>query len=355
MHGQPDRGGDRQSDGHQTPHDQGRPDPRPDADQRFGPAKRRREGGVAAQPAGRRRRIAPRPNDGVLRSVGQRQVVVGDGHDLRRGSTAVRREPVVVREAVHRSGPKAEGRIDRGSVAGGRVGTKEPRTFAAIDRRHGHRGVRLSTHPDGPVGHDALPGLRRAGRHPDAGPDRRQGDVARDRDESVDRRADRGHARPGVERHVGEPPQPGLFADPCRRTHDRTGRRQAARPAKETIGRGRRRPRAHRRVGEVSHQRQRRTGVVVGRRRHAVGVGRRRPRRMAVGHRYAFATPGVHRLRSVDGGTDPAPFLVQQRTGMVPIVRGAGRSAGHQPGGVVERRTANGPAGGAFVMAAHRQ
>ena len=51
-------------------------------------------GRPAAQPQGRRRRHPARQDDRLLRPERVGQVFAGDGHDLRRGAAAVRREPV---------------------------------------------------------------------------------------------------------------------------------------------------------------------------------------------------------------------------------------------------------------------
>ena len=74
---------------------------------------------------------------------GQRQVVARVRHALRRGAAALRREPLVVRAAVPRADGQAQVRHDPGLSPDDRDRAEERVEQPALDRRHGHRGLRL--------------------------------------------------------------------------------------------------------------------------------------------------------------------------------------------------------------------
>ena len=80
---------------------------------------------------------------GDHRAVGLGQVVARLRHHLRRGPAALRRVAVGLRAAVPRADGEAGRRLDRGSLAGDLDRAEDDQPQPALDRRHGHRDLRL--------------------------------------------------------------------------------------------------------------------------------------------------------------------------------------------------------------------
>ena len=72
-----------------------------------------------------------------------RQVVAGVRHHLRRGPAPLRRVALGLRPAVPRADGEAGRRPDRGPLAGDLHRAEDHRLQPALDRRHGHRDLRL--------------------------------------------------------------------------------------------------------------------------------------------------------------------------------------------------------------------
>ena len=240
---------------------------------------------LAAQSQGDRRRGAPRPDHRLLWAERVGQDLAGLGHDLRRRSAALRREPQRLRPAVCGPDAQAQAGPHRGSLAGDRHSAEALRPHAPFDRGHGDRGLRLPADPHGPPGRALLPRLQRAHRH------------------AVGRRGDRqghgpsrGHAvvphGPAVDRGrrpvrdaLGRDPRPGIRPGPHRRAD--LFRRQPAedRSSAQARGRGGDRPGRGPPRRPQPHCRQRRECPGPGQRRVGGGLsaGRRAGARLAGG------------------------------------------------------------------------
>ncbi len=101
----------------------------------------------AAQSEISRRRNPARHDHRLLRAQRLGQELFGDGYDLRRRATPVRRKPQLVCPAVRRPDAEAARRSYRRPFAGDRDRAEESRPQPALDRRHGHRDLRLPPHP----------------------------------------------------------------------------------------------------------------------------------------------------------------------------------------------------------------
>jgi len=134
---------------------------------------------VPAQSEDSRCQHCTRQDDGLLRPLRKRQKLHGDGHDLRRRPTPIRRKPFVLRKAVRQPTRKASRRSNRRPLARDRDRTKEPWFDAAIDRRHRDRSLRLPAHPDGQTRHAVLPRLQRDHRYANQRRHRRQSHAVR--------------------------------------------------------------------------------------------------------------------------------------------------------------------------------
>ena len=161
------------------------------------------------QPAQHRPRAAARPADRDHRAVRVGQVLARVRHDLRRGPAPLRRVAVGLRAPVPVDDGKARRRLDRGPVAGDRDRAEVDLAQPALDRRHGHRDLRLPAPAVRARRHPALPGPRHRPAGADRQPDGRPGAAAAGRHadpaaRAGDRRTqgrararDRAAARPG--------------------------------------------------------------------------------------------------------------------------------------------------------------
>ncbi len=131
---------------------------------------------------------------------GSRQVEPRVRHDLRRGPAALRREPQRLRAAVPRDDAEARRRAYRRALAGDLDRAEDHQPQPALDRRHGHRDLRLHAPAVG-AGRGAVLARHRPA---DRGADRQQHGRPRDG-------AARGHAalpaRAGRARAQGRVPQ----------------------------------------------------------------------------------------------------------------------------------------------------
>ena len=80
----------------------------------------------------------------------------------------------ILRPAVPRPAPEAEGRADQRPLAGREHRAEDDEQEPAVDRRHGDRDPRLPPHPVRPARPALLPELRPGDRHPDGRRDRRE-------------------------------------------------------------------------------------------------------------------------------------------------------------------------------------
>ena len=139
-----------------------------------------------AQPQGHHRPAPAERADLHHRALRLRQVEPCLRHDLRRGAAALRRVALGLRAAVPADDGEARRRLDRRALAGDLDRPEDDLAQPALDRRHGHRDLRLPA-----------PALRarRAAALPDLRPaDRRAGGRL---DRRADPRAARGHALHG--------------------------------------------------------------------------------------------------------------------------------------------------------------
>ncbi len=120
-----------------------------------------------AQSEERRRRPAARQAGGDHRPVGLGQVVARLRHDLCRGPAPLRREPVGLCPPVPRADAEARRRFDRGPVAGDLDRAEDDLAQSALDRRHGHRDLRLPAPAVRARRRALLAGHRPADREPD--------------------------------------------------------------------------------------------------------------------------------------------------------------------------------------------
>ena len=148
------------------------------------------------------------------------QVEPGLRHALRRGPAALCRVALGVRAPVPRPDGQARRRLDRGALAGDLDRPEDHRPQPAVDRRHGHRDLRLPAPAVRPGRPPALPQVRPRDHRPDGRADRRAGAGAARGDAVHGRRAGRAHAQGRVPRAVR--------AAARRRLHARQGRRAAA-------------------------------------------------------------------------------------------------------------------------------
>ena len=116
-----------------------------------------------------------RPADRDHRPVRLGQVLARVRHDLRRGPAPLRRVAVGLRAAVPVDDGKARRRPHRGPVAGDRDRAEVDLAQPALDRRHGHRDLRLPAPAVRARRHAALPGPRHRPRGADRQPDGRPG------------------------------------------------------------------------------------------------------------------------------------------------------------------------------------
>ena len=136
------------------------------------------------------------------------------------GPAALRREPQLVRPAVPRPDAEAEGRAHRRPLAGHRHRAEDHGPDAALDRRHGHRDLRLPPHPLRPPRPAALPRVRHPDRHADGRRDHRQAARRAGRHEAVPDGPGRSAGRREVRDALGIAPRRGL--------RPRAGRRRDA-------------------------------------------------------------------------------------------------------------------------------
>ena len=126
-----------------------------------------------AQPQEHRRRASARQAHRHHRALGLGEVFARLRHHLRRGAAPLRRVAVGLRAPVPRADGQARHRLDRRAVAGdldrAEVDPQEP----ALDRRHGHRGLRLPAPAVRAHRHRALLQLRPAHRLADGAADGR--------------------------------------------------------------------------------------------------------------------------------------------------------------------------------------
>ena len=102
-----------------------------------------RPGSARAQFEKRRSRNPARRARRIHGSFGFGEIVAGLRHDLRRGAAPLRREPVGLRAPVPRDDAEAGRRSHRRPVARHLDRTKDDEQESALDRRHGHRNLRL--------------------------------------------------------------------------------------------------------------------------------------------------------------------------------------------------------------------
>ena len=110
----------------------------------------RRLGRARAQPQGPPPEAAARRADRHHRAVGLRQVEPCLRHDLRRGPAPLRRVAVGLRAPVPRPDGQAGRGLDRGPVAGDLDRPEDDLAQPALDRRDGHRDLRLPAPAVGP-------------------------------------------------------------------------------------------------------------------------------------------------------------------------------------------------------------
>ena len=252
------------------------------------------------------------------RPVGLGQVVARLRHDLRRRAAALRRVAVGVRPAVPRADGEAGRRSDRRAVAGDLDRAEDHRLESALDRRHGHRNLRLPAPAVRQHRRAALPELRQGDRQPVARAHRRHGDAVS---------AGRAHQRAGADR-----PRPQGRVQEGARGAARARLHQGAHRRPVPLAR-----RGHQaRSAPQSHHRGRRRSADRARRRRAAAdrVGRRRaqPRRRHRRHQHVrrrrsavLAAAGLRRLRPQHAGDDAARVLVQLAARRLPRVPGARR------------------------------
>ena len=153
--------------------------------------------------------------------VGLGQELARVRHHLRRRPAALRREPVGLRAPVPRADAEARRRFDHRPVAGDRDRAEDHLEQPALDRRHGHRDLRLSAPAVRPHRHPLLARDRPADREPDGLADGRpHHGPARGR-AALPAGADRARPQGRVPQGVGRVAAPGLSAG--------QGRRQAVR------------------------------------------------------------------------------------------------------------------------------
>jgi hypothetical protein len=133
---------------------------RPDASAPLAPHRRSQ----AEQPEKHLAGPSPRPRDGHHGRVRLGQVLPGLRHALRRGTVALHRIALDLRPDV----PGARGSPGRGPHRADppfhRHRAEEPGPDGALDRRHGHRDLRLPPAPLREDRPDPLPSMRRRGR-----------------------------------------------------------------------------------------------------------------------------------------------------------------------------------------------
>ena len=152
-------------------------------------------------------------------------------HDLRRGAAPVRRVALGLCPPVPPDDGEAGRRLDRRPQPGDLDRPEDHVAEPALDRRHGHRDLRLPAPALCAGGAAALPGLRPADRRPVDRLDRRAGAAAPGGDAIHRERADRARPQGRVPRPVRGAPQRGLHARQGRRraTHCSRSRRPSTR------------------------------------------------------------------------------------------------------------------------------
>ena len=156
----------------------------------------------AEQPEGAGPGHPHRPAGGGHRCLGQRQVLTGLRHPLRRGPASLCRDLLGLRPPVPRSDGSSPGRQHRRRAARHRHRPDQPGAHLALHGRHDDRAERPSEAADGPRRHPVLPAVR------PAGPGRRRGQHRR-------------HRAPAGRRAGGSPPLrhlPGSGTGRLRRT-----------------------------------------------------------------------------------------------------------------------------------------
>ena len=198
---------------------------------------------AGAQPQGHHRPASAECSHlhhGVVR-IGQVQPCLR--HDLRRGAAPLRREPERVRAPVPADDGKAGRRLDRRPQSCDLDRPEDDVAEPEVDRRDGHRDLRLPAAALCARRASALPDLRPADLGPVGGVDRRADPRVPRRNALHGERSGRARPQGRVPRPVREPPQRGLLADQGRRraasargaagagqevqAHDRGGRRPA--------------------------------------------------------------------------------------------------------------------------------
>ena len=173
-----------------------------------------------AQPQGHHRPVAPEHADLHHRAVRLREVEPCLRHDLRRGAAPLRRVALRLRAAVPADDGEARRRLDRRALAGDLDRPEDDLAEPALDRRHGHRDLRLPAPALRARRPAALPGLRPPDRRPVDRGDRRPGAAPPGGDEVHGQRAGRPRPQGRVQGRARAPARRGL--------HAREGRRRAA-------------------------------------------------------------------------------------------------------------------------------
>ncbi len=127
--------------------------------------------GPRAQSQECRSRPAPQQPDRDDRPVGLGQVLARLRYHLRRRPAPLCRKPVGLCTAVSRDDAEARCRPDRRAVAGHLHRAEDHQPQPALDRRHGHRNLRLHAAAVRPRRRALFAGHRAADRKPDGQPD----------------------------------------------------------------------------------------------------------------------------------------------------------------------------------------
>ena len=227
-----------------------------------------------AQPQERLPGPAPGLDHRLHRAVRVGQVVAGVRHHLRRGAAALRRVAVRVRPPVPGPDGQAGRGLHRRAEPGGLHRPEVDQPQPALDRGHGHGGLRLpapALRPDRPP---ALPGLRPRDQPADAAADRGPDPAAAGGDQVPGARARGAAAQGRVHRPVRRAAGRRVLPRPGGRCRGEPGRAAGAEEAGEARHQRRRGPAGGQGGGQAAGHRFRRDGAAAGRRHRPAGLRR---------------------------------------------------------------------------------